>query len=340
MTDTAAAPAPLTRHEQASYVLAALALLATFYLHLVPALLAGFLTWTLLASTAQRLKGGRISHGLARMLAVALLGLLAASAVAAAVLLLYAFVRGKIGDLPAVVDKMAETLARLRESLASAGIPIALPEEGGSTAAVGVWLREHAGELRHAGTAGVRGLIHALFGAVAGVFVFFHAGPEPERPLAAALGARAERFGESFRSVVKAQAEISAVNSVLTAVFLYVVLPLAGYRLPLAGTLVGVTFLCGLVPVAGNLISNTVVVLVALGVSPWAAVWALAFLVLVHKLEYVLNARIVGGHIGASAWETLLAILVFEAAFGIAGVILAPVVYAWAKSELVARRLV
>ena len=36
----------------------------------------------------------------------------------------------------------------------------------------------------------------------------------------------------------------------------------------------------------------------ALGVSPWAAVWALVFLVLVHKLEYVLNARIVGGHIG------------------------------------------
>ena len=90
----------------------------------------------------------------------------------------------------------------------------------------------------------------------------------------------------------------------------------------------------------GVSVSNTVIVLVSLGVSPWAAVGSLAFLVLVHKLEYLLNAKIVGGRIGASAWETLLAILVFEAAFGIPGVILAPVVYAWAKAELVDRGLV
>ncbi len=61
---------------------------------------------------------------------------------------------------------------------------------------------------------------------------------------------------------------------------------------------------------------------------------------MIHKLEYFLNAKIVGGRIGASAWETLLAILVMEAAFGIPGVVLAPVVYAWAKSELVRRGLV
>ena len=71
-----------------------------------------------------------------------------------------------------------------------------------------------------------------------------------------------------------------------------------------------------------------------------AGLAALAFLLVIHKLEYFLNAKIVGGRIGAAAWETLLAILVMEAAFGIPGVVLAPVVYAWAKSELVARGLV
>ena len=91
---------------------------------------------------------------------------------------------------------------------------------------------------------------------------------------------------------------------------------------------------------AGNLVSNTVIVLVSLGVAPWVAVVSLVFLVLVHKLEYLLNAKIVGGRIGAAAWETLLAIVVFEAAFGVPGVILAPVVYAWAKAELVDRGLV
>ena len=226
------------------------------------------------------------------------------------------------------------------DKLHAGGVPIAVPGRGGSTEAVSGWLRENAGRLRHAGTVGLRGLVHALFGAVVGSLAFFRTPVDGRGPLAAALEERVTRFGESFRAVAKAQIEISAVNSILTAIFLFAVLPLFGFRLPLPGTLVGITFLCGLAPVAGNLVSNSVVVLVALGISPWAALWSLVFLVLVHKLEYVLNARIVGHRIGASAWETLVAILVFEAAFGIAGVILAPVVYAWVKGELAARRLV
>ncbi len=343
MTD-ASAVSPVSPAEKASYALAGLALLAAFLLHLVPALLAGFLAWSLLSGMARRLRGGRISHGLARALAAGLLGLVAAGVVTGAVLLLYGFVRGRIGDLPSVVEKMGETLASLRDSLAKAGVPAAVPAPGGSTEALGAWLREHAGELRHAGTVGLRGLVHALLGAVAGMFVFFHeaagSGAAPEGPLGRALAERVARFAGSFRSVAKAQVEISLVNTALTAAFLYLAEPLLGFALPLRGTLVGITFLCGLVPVAGNLVSNTVITLVAFSVSPWAAAAALLFLLVVHKLEYFLNAKIVGGHIGASAWETLLAILVFEAAFGIAGVILAPVVYAWAKAELVARRLV
>jgi predicted PurR-regulated permease PerM len=339
MTDTPR-PAPVTPSERASFVLAALALLATLLLHLVPALLAGFLSWMLLGAMARRLHVGRVSHGLARALAAGLLGVVAGLAVTAIVLLLYGFVRGRIGDLPSVVEQMGETIGRMRETLVDAGIPVLPRAEGGSTDAVESWLRAHAGALRHAGTVGLRGFVHALFGAVVGVLVFFRAEPAPGRPLATALAERVTRFGESFRSVAEAQIVISAVNTVLSAVFLFGVLPVFGVLLPLRGTLVAITFLCGLVPVAGNVVSNTIVVLVALGVSPWAAVSALAYLVVIHKLEYVLNARIVGGRIGASAWETLLAIIVFEAAFGIPGLVVAPVVYAWAKGELVSRGLV
>jgi predicted PurR-regulated permease PerM len=326
--------------ERTSLVLAALALLATLGLHLVPALLAGFLAWALLNSMARRLRGGRVSHGLARALAAGLLGLVAAGSVTLAVVLLYGFARGRIGDLPSVVDTMGETMARLRETLAASGVALPEAASGSSTDAVAGWLRENAGHLRHAGTVGLRGLAHALLGAFAGVFVFFHgASPEPG-PLAAALIARVRSFADSFRSVAKAQIEISIVNTVLTGLFLFAAEPLFGAKLPLRGTLVAITFLCGLIPVAGNLVSNTVIVLVSLGVSPWAGLAALVFLLVVHKLEYFLNAKIVGGRIGAAAWETLLAILVLEAAFGIPGVILAPVVYAWAKSELVSRGLV
>ena len=59
-----------------------------------------------------------------------------------------------------------------------------------------------------------------------------------------------------------------------------------------------------------------------------------------HKLEYFLNARIVGDRISAKAWELLLAMLVMEAAFVLPGVIAAPIFYAYVKAELSAAGLV
>jgi predicted PurR-regulated permease PerM len=331
---------PQPPYERASFVLAAALLLAVFVLHLVPALLAGFLTSMLLQGMARRLKGERVSRGLSRALAAGLLGILAGTAVTAAFILLYGFLRGRFGDFPGILDSMGDTLARFRRTLAGAGLSLPLPSPDGSTEAVAAWLREHAGELRHAGTTGLRGLVHALLGAVLGVLVFFRARLEAPGPLASALGQRLRHFDGAFRTVMKAQIEISAVNTLLTGIYLLGILPLFGAHLPFQGTLVALTFVTGLIPIAGNLVSNTVIVLVSLGVSPWVAVWSLVFLVAIHKLEYLLNARIVGGHIGAAAWETLIAILVFEAAFGVPGVILAPVVYAFAKSELRERGLI
>lgn len=331
---------PLSFPERASFVLAAAFLLAVFLLHLVPTLLAGFLTSWLLHGMARRLHGDRVSHGLARALSAALLGLVAGGAVAAIVVLLQGFLRGRVGDLPGVLESMGDTLARLRSTVQGAGLSVPLPSADGSTAALGAWLKEHAGELRRAGTAGARGFVHALLGAVLGVLVFFRAPAASRGPLASALAQRVRRFDEAFRTVLSAQIEISAVNTALTAAYLLAGLPLFAVHLPLAGTLVALTFVCGLVPVAGNLVSNTVIVLVSLGVSAWVAVASLAFLVVIHKLEYVLNARIVGGRIGAAAWELLAAIVLFEAAFGVPGVILAPVVYAFAKKELIGRGLV
>jgi predicted PurR-regulated permease PerM len=105
-------------------------------------------------------------------------------------------------------------------------------------------------------------------------------------------------------------------------------------HLPYAKTLVAITFLAGLLPVVGNLISNTVIVVVSLSRSESAALGSLAFLIVIHKLEYFLNARIVGGQISAKSWELLLAMLVFEAAFGLPGVVAGPIYYAYLKSEL------
>jgi predicted PurR-regulated permease PerM len=162
----------------------------------------------------------------------------------------------------------------------------------------------------------------------------------PPGPLARALVERLRRLEAAFELIVFAQVKISAINTALTGLYLLAALPLFGVRLPFAGTLVAVTFVTGLLPVVGNLLSNAVIVVTSLSVSVWVAVASLAFLVVVHKLEYLINARIVGGEIRAAAWEILLALFAFEAAFGVPGVVMAPIVYAYAKGELTDRGLV
>jgi predicted PurR-regulated permease PerM len=140
--------------------------------------------------------------------------------------------------------------------------------------------------------------------------------------------------------MVFAQARIAALNTLFTGIYLALVLPLFGVDLPLVKTMIAITFVAGLLPVVGNLISNTVIVVVSLSHSLDAVAGSLAFLIAVHKFEYFLNARIVGAQIRASAWELLLAMLVMEAAFGIAGVVAAPIYYAYLKGELADRGLI
>ena len=60
----------------------------------------------------------------------------------------------------------------------------------------------------------------------------------------------------------------------------------------------------------------------------------LAWLVAIHKLEYFLNAHIIGTRIRAHAWELLIVMLVMEALFGLAGLLSAPIVYAQLKCRL------
>jgi predicted PurR-regulated permease PerM len=209
-------------------------------------------------------------------------------------------------------------------------------------AAITQWLREHSSELRIFGGEVGHVVAYILIGMVIGAMVALREGlpAEDSGPLARALAERARRLGEAFRLVVFAQVRISALNTLLTAIYLLVILTILGIHLPFGKTLVAVTFIAGLLPVVGNLISNTVIVVVSLSVSLQVAIASLAFLVIVHKLEYFLNARIVGRRIRAKAWELLVAMLLMEAAFGISGLIAAPIYYAYLKDELAARGLI
>jgi predicted PurR-regulated permease PerM len=96
---------------------------------------------------------------------------------------------------------------------------------------------------------------------------------------------------------------------------------------------IGVTFLCGLLPVIGNLISNTIIVGISFTISPKMALAALVFLIVIHKLEYFLNSKIIGDRIRNPIWLTLLGLVLGERLMGIPGMILAPVVLNYLKVE-------
>jgi predicted PurR-regulated permease PerM len=134
-------------------------------------------------------------------------------------------------------------------------------------------------------------------------------------------------FYQSFARVIGAQIVISTINTGLTAVFLL----WNGY--PFAAVLVMLTFLCGLLPIIGNLISNTLIVGVGFTISPKTALIALVFLVVIHKLEYFLNSKIIGDRIKSPMWLTLVGLVLGEKLMGIPGMILAPVVLHYIKVE-------
>ncbi len=138
-----------------------------------------------------------------------------------------------------------------------------------------------------------------------------------------------DSFFRSFETVMGAQFLISLFNTAATAVFV-----LASPLRPYAGLLVPLTFICGMLPIVGNLVSNTLIVCIAFGlVSPQMAAWALTFLVIIHKLEYLLNSKIIGTRIRHPMWLTLIALILGNYLMGIPGVILAPVILNFIKVE-------
>ncbi len=342
-SDAGARPRPSSA-EIASWILAALALLLVLRLHLLSALLGGFAVYELVHILGGRLHFIRGRREAGKRWAVAILAVVIVTVLTLAVVGLIAFFRGTNapGSLAALLGQMADTLETSKQHLPP-WLADEIPDNTEDLKNDGVaWLREHAGEVQTIGAQIGRSFLHALIGMVIGALVSLSevAKGGTRGPLAAALTERARRLGEVFRRIVFAQVRISALNTALTALYLAVLLPLLGVRLPLVKTLIVLTFLAGLLPVIGNLISNTVIVVVSLSYSLGAALGSLTFLIVIHKLEYFLNARIVGTQIRAKAWELLLAMLVMEAAFGMAGLIAAPIYYAYLKDELAARGLI
>jgi predicted PurR-regulated permease PerM len=325
----------LERLRLRSIVVAAVVLLGLLYLNLLSALfagLAGFVLYRRVRDFTGPAQGSWSTRALRWVLvtvAVAGLGLL----FAAGAELLF-----KAGGLGRLMDLVADTLDQLRAT-APGWVVSRLPESADAVQhAVSRWLREHSGEVQRWGGEALKILVHILLGLAIGLMAAMAArnadAAHVRRPLTVLAQARMLQLANAFGDVFSAQLRISLINATLTGIYLLVLLPALGYRIPLAPTLVGFTFFGGLIPIVGNLLSNSAITIAALTVSVWLGVASLVFLVVIHKLEYFLNARIVGGRTNVPTYAMLASMLLLESGFGMAGLVAAPIFCAWLTREL------
>lgn len=331
----------------ASYGLMGAALLLVMWRGLLPGLLCvclGFLLTRWLAPRFSLLCGhipssmnpSRISQIMAAALVVLLpLGLL---------VLGLSQSRGYLVDAPQqyreLLNYMARTVLELRQKLPpdiAAQLPAGAEDIQRSIAS---YLGAQAGTLALAGRAWLGGLLFVYVGLLIGALAAIRQVGPGRGPLAQELVLRIALFGEAFRQIVAAQFWIAAFNTLLTALFLLIFLPLSGISLPYVPLLITITFVAGLIPIVGNLLCNAIITVVGLSVSPTAALACLGFLVLIHKAEYVINAKVVGQRTHMGVWELLSVMFVSEAVFGPAGLVAAPLFYAYLKKELHAAGLV
>ena len=325
----------------AAWLIMGFAMVFVLKVHLLPALLAGLLVFELVHIISPYIARHLPGKG-AKIVAVALLASIVIGLLTLIGMGLVALFGSDASGLSKLISQMAQIIEDSRKILPK-WLDARLPENAVVLQQVVTqWLRDHSSDLQLAGKEAGRHAAHMLVAMVIGGMLALHefARRVDYKPFANAMAGRVTLFDQAFRNIVFAQVRISAINATFTGIYLVVVLPLMGVQLPFTKTLIAITFIVGLLPVVGNLISNAVIVVVSMSHSLGVAIGSLAFLVIIHKLEYFLNARIVGGQIRANAWELLVAMLCMEAAFGIPGIVAAPIYYAYIKSELRAREMV
>jgi predicted PurR-regulated permease PerM len=245
------------------------------------------------------------------------------------------FIKEAVEALPNIIK---DALPKMRAYAESHGWDLEKAGLKELEASVLTWLRAQLGYLGNFAKIATKEFAFLIIGLVVAISLFFNSQIDLERGRYAVQNnlysfacdeilSRFRSFYESFNRVMGAQIIISTLNTGFTAIYVMSI------GLPYAALVIGVTFLCGLLPIIGNLISNTIIVALSFRVSPQLAIASLVFLVVLHKLEYFLNSKIIGERIKNPVWLTLLGLIIGERLMGIPGMILAPVVLNFIKVE-------
>jgi len=104
--------------------------------------------------------------------------------------------------------------------------------------------------------------------------------------------------------------------------------------MPHAPLLIAVTFLCGLVPIVGNLFEQHHHRLCRIDDVPEAGYFRAGLSRRDPQARVLLNSKIIGDRIRNPVWLTLIALILGERLMGIPGLILAPVVLNYLRVEM------
>ena len=313
--------------KKASYGLMLLILVAAVWLHLGSVILAGLCSYMILDLTG-RLFSRKLSRGFSRWLAL-LAFLLAASSIS---WMFARFIRQAILTLPQIA---ATAIPKLTAFSESCGMELPFANVYDLREVVIDEVRGNADAITTASGFLTIGFFRILIAIFIAILVFFSQSEERYElhafdDLRREFNKRIRLFLLSFEKVFGAQVATAAANTLLTVVFLLLM------GLPHVTFLSLATFILGTLPVVGNILSNAIIVGVALVISPRHAAYALGYLILIHKGQYFLNSKILSARIHAPMWQTLLAILLGDVVMGVPGILLAPAIVHYAKEELCA----
>lgn len=322
------------RHTRfAAFIAAAFLFFLLLALELLVVMYAAMLVYALVILLSSHLTDRGAQHGHSRWFAVVFIAILVATSLVAAGFGLHVLLRSGL-NLHELLLQMSDIIESSRSWL-PAIISAKLPQQDDLLVNAGALLRQHASDIGTVGLGALKNIGYTLIGILLGSMFAISARVEAHRlgPISTRLMEQFLAIENAFWRVISAQVRISALNTGLTAIYLVGILPMFGVNLPFTKTLIVVTFIAGLLPVIGNLISNTAITIISISQSLPVAVASLTFLIVIHKLEYFVNARFVGQQINAKPHEILVMMLLMERLFGPAGVVAAPVFYAWLKSE-------
>lgn len=249
-------------------------------------------------------------------------------------------VLGALEQYQALLQHLSNTVLEIRQKLPP-DLAGHIPDE---LTTVQTWLAEYlktqASALTDAGKVWLQGSLLVYVGLVVGALIRATDKKLVAAPLRNEIRCRAGTFIEAFQQIIVAQFWIAAFNATATTVFLFIILPLFDTHIPYTLTLILLTFFSSLIPVVGNLMCNGVLTLAGVSVSPVVGLGCLIFLIIIHKFEYFINAKVVGTRTNTSAWELIAVMFIGEAIFGVPGLVSAPLLYAYAQKELHAAKLV